>query len=217
MGMQFHLEQITGAQVNEFIKNPRAAYEYYMDDAEQEAGDALEQMAAMAANEDLSPEQRAHAAEAHAQFQALLSSFGRPARKGPALVRQKRRKFSLEKDWHILHYVLNGTHEGGEGSLADAILGGRILPDHDQVMGYGPLRCLDPEQVKAVAHALGNVDPQSLTSRLDRRDAEAKQIYLAHTLDDLSDWSYLPDLFKGFRAFYDDAARRENGMLLSIS
>ena len=217
MGMQFYLEQITPAQVNEFTENPDAAYEYYMEDMDHIAVDALEEMASMAVREDIPPEHRARAAEAHAQFQSLLASFGRPARKGPSLVTVKRRKFSLQKDWHVLHYALNGTHEGGEAGLGEAILGGKPLPDHGQVMGYGPLRCLEPEQVKAVAQALANVGPQGLISKLDRRDAEAKQIYLAHTLDDLNDWSYLPDLFKNFRAFYDDAASRGNGMLLSLS
>jgi len=217
MGMQFYLEQITPEQVAEFNENPAAAYEYHGSGADDEAADALEQMAAMGAREDIPPEHKARIEEARVQFQALLAAFGRPARKGPVLVVPERRKFSLQKDWHVLHYALNGTNEGGTGSLADAILGGKVIPDHDHVMGYGPLRCLDARQVKAVAEALAEVDPQGLLAKLDMKDAEAKKIYLAHTLDDLDDWSYLPDLFKDFRAFYADAAERGNGMLLSIT
>lgn len=217
MGMQFCLEQITPQQAREFMEDPAAAYEYYASGAEDQAATVFEQMAAVANREDIAPEAKAQIEAARVQFQAMMAAFGRPARKKPSLVVPERLRFSLEKDWHVLHYALNGTHEGGSSRLADAILGGKVIPDHDQVMGYGPLRCLAPQEVKSVSEALANVDPQSLLSKLDRKDAEAKQIYLAHTLDDLDDWSYLPDLFKDFRAFYADAAQRGNGMLLSIT
>jgi hypothetical protein len=59
------------------------------------------------------------------------------------------------------------------------------------------------------------VNPAELASKLDREDAESKLIYLARTLPE--GWEYLPDLFRSFRAFYEDAARNGNAMLLDIS
>jgi hypothetical protein len=127
-----------------------------------------------------------------------------------------RNVFSLDKDWHIFHYVLNGTAHGGDGPLADAVLGGREIPDVEGVMGYGPLRYLEPNQVQSVADALAGVNPTRLLSKLDLRDAQAKKIYLSHTLSNLTDWSHFPGLFEEFRAFYGDAARQGNAMLFSI-
>lgn len=124
--------------------------------------------------------------------------------------------FSLEKDWHVLHYVLNGTAKGGKGPLADAILGGGELRSRDGREDYGPLRYLTSQQVKEVSAELAKVDAKKLLDRLDAQDAERRQIYLAETLDDLDGWSYLPELFEKFRKFYADAAERGNAMLLKI-
>jgi hypothetical protein len=171
-----------------------------------------------AASPDFPPAFRAEVERVAQQFMAKSQ-----AQKGPQLVRPQsaakpeRKQFSLEKDWHVLHYALNGTHDGGTTALADAILGGEEIPDLDRTSGYGPFRFLRPEQVADVAAALAEVHPEELLSRLNHKDAEAKQIYLAHTLDDLADWEYLPELFVSFRDFYADTARSDNAMILAIT
>jgi Domain of unknown function (DUF1877) len=146
----------------------------------------------------------------------------RKPRRGLQLVRPHpaakpaRKPFSLEKDWHVLHFALNGTHDGSTSALADAILGGAEIPDIERVSGYGPLRYLQPEQVTAVAAAIAEVHPEGLTSRLNYADAQAEKIYLAHTLENLADW-YLPALFISFRDFYANAARSGDAVILSIA
>jgi hypothetical protein len=218
MGMVATLEQITPEQLAEFIQQPTKAYDFrfgdMLDNPELEPFLALlsEQM------KTLPPSFKQEAQRVASQLASKMQT-----RKGLHLVSDRpetaapgaREQFFLEKDWHVLHYVLNGTTEGGDGPLADAILGGEELPDVEGLMGYGPMRYLDPHQVEAVAKALADVRPAELLSRLDREDAEAKQIYLAHTLPD--GWEYLPDLFLRFRAFYSDAALSGNAMLLDIS
>lgn len=124
--------------------------------------------------------------------------------------------FSLEKDWHMLHYALNGTAEGGNGPLADAILGGSELRSHDGREDYGPIRYLTPQQVKQTAAELVKVDAKKLLDKLDANEAKSRQIYLAETLDDLESWSYFPELFEKFRGFYAEAAKKGNAMLLKI-
>jgi Domain of unknown function (DUF1877) len=45
------------------------------------------------------------------------------------------RKLSLHKSWHCLHYLLTGeSWETGESPLGKTILGGKELPDINQVM-----------------------------------------------------------------------------------
>ena len=123
-------------------------------------------------------------------------------------------RFSLEKDWHVLHYALNATSEAGSGPLERTILGGSELRCGRQE--YGPLRYLTTEQVRETATALAKVDAKKLLDKLDADDALAKQIYLAETLSDLESWSYLPELFEKLRKFYRDAAEKGNAMLLKI-
>ena len=219
MGMIATLEQITPQQLAEFRRQPKKAYDFvlaeFLDNPQSQV--FLKMLAEQV--KTLPPGFRAQAERVTNQALSKMQE-----RKGLHLVtkdqlpptpRSERKQFSLEKDWHVLHYVLNGTTEGGVGPLADSILGGGEIPDVEGVMGYGPLRYLLPEKVAAVAAALARIKPTDLLSKLDRKDAESKQIYLAHTLPD--GWEYLPDLFRSFRAFYEDTAQNGNAMLLSIT
>jgi hypothetical protein len=224
MGMQATFHQIRPRQLAEFLQNPRTAYDYvsapfFENPQLLEMGEKMvSQIRAQAASPNFPPAFRAEVERVAQQFMAKSQ-----ARKGPQLVRPgaavkpERKQFSLEKDWHVLHYALNGTHDGGTTALADAILGGEEIPDLGRTSGYGPIRFLRPEHVAVVAATLAEVHPEELLSKLNFEDAEAKQIYLSHTLDNLTDWEYLPELFVSFRDFYADAARSGNAMILAIT
>jgi len=216
MGMETTLEQVTPQQLAEFLEHPKKAYDYWLADAldNPNLGPFLEKLAEQV--KTLPPGFREQVEQVTGKMYSKMQE-----RKGLHLVtkdpkpKPDRKRFSLEKDWHVLHYALNGTAEGGDGPLADAILGGEQIPDEEGVADFGGIRYLSPQRVAAVAKALAKVDPDQLVSRLDRADAEAKRIYLAHTLPE--GWEYLPELFRNFRNFYEDAARSGNAMLLSIS
>jgi AcrR family transcriptional regulator len=243
MGMQANFDQVTSEQLSAFIRDPGSAYDFYISllnrnvadlfprSMQQDAAEVIsqamqQQIEALPpemrtrfeqAMKEMTPEAKARLEQNRKEVQEAMSEmFRRQAAIQPVSVPQEHKTFSLQKDWHVLHYALNGTAEGGEGPLGEAILGGKEIPDHQGMRDYGPLRYLDVSQVKDVAKALAEVDPQSLLGRLDEKDAKAKQIYLAHTLKDPADWSYLPQLFEQFRDFYADAARSHNGMLLAI-
>lgn len=226
MGMVAKFYQVTPEQLAEFLRRPAAAYDYtltpFLDDPT--SVEWAENVLAELRNktEGFPPGVRAQVERVAAQLKTKSQ-----ASKGPQLVKPKskpepeRRVFSLEKDWHVLHYALNGTHDGGAGPIADAILGGREMPDLEGVTSFGtassdPLRYLDSAEVSSIAAALLEVDPNQLLSKLDFADAQRKKIYLWHTLDDMANWDYLPELFGTFRDFYTEAARSGNCMLLSI-
>ncbi len=218
MGMQAGFEQVAPEMLEDFIRQPRDAYEYFLAGMNEQAANAIPQLMELlaSAKQDIPAEFKGQLERGMDQYRAMLETLRQP--KGETRVDvSDRTTFSLEKDWHGLHYVLNGTQEGGHDILAEAILGGKEIPDEEQVMGYGPLRYLDSQRVALVAEALAGVDPSSLLAKLDWHDAEAKQIYLAHTLSDKEDWAYLPELFQQFRTFYSDAAKNGNAMLLSIT
>ena len=226
MGMVAKFYQVTPGQVAEFLRRPAAAYDYTLTPFFEDPTSVewAESVLAELRNktEGFPPGVRAQVERVAAQLKSKSQ-----ASKGPQLVKPKsepepeRRVFSLEKDWHVLHYALNGTHDGGTGPLSDAILGGREIPDVEGVTSFGaassgPLRYLTSAEVQSIAAALLEVDPGQLLSKLDFADAQKKKIYLWHTLDDMTNWEYLPDLFGNFRDFYSEAARSGNCMLLSI-
>ncbi|MGA8216613.1 MAG: YfbM family protein [Candidatus Sulfotelmatobacter sp.] len=126
-----------------------------------------------------------------------------------------KKECSLNKDWHVLHYALNGTAEGGDAPLGFVVFGDKEFPEMEDV-DYGPARYLSPEQVRQVSAALQNIEPKSLLSKLNYEDAKKKRIYLDHTLNDLGNWTYLPELFIELRKFYSDAAEHGNGMIMKI-
>jgi Domain of unknown function (DUF1877) len=227
MGMIAKFYQVSERQLAQFLRRPSSAYDYTMswfyDDpaAIEGAEEMLSQLRSKMAG--FPPGVLAQLEHVSGLLQQKTS-----AKKGPQLVTSnpepetKGRKFSLEKDWHVLHYALNGTHDGGDGPLADAILGGQEIPDVEGVTSFGKgstgaLRYLTVERVHQVAEALKKVDPHQLLSKLNYEDAEQKRIYLSHTLGNLNDWEYLPELFANFRDFYVDASQNSRAMLLSIT
>ena len=150
------------------------------------------------------------AARANAEFDKLASQMLKQVKRS----RSKTRKvFSLQKDWHVLHYALNGTSEAGPAPLEKSILGGTEFPIPAD---YGALRYLTPQEVREVNEALAGVDPQKLIERLDKKDADSKGIYLGHLMDEPDEWTYLPELFDDFKSFYQDAAKKGNAVLLKI-
>jgi hypothetical protein len=226
MGMIAKFYQITPDRLSEFLRRPSLAYDYTM-------SSFYENPIAIKAAEGMLTEMRTKMAgfppEASSHLEHVAGLIQRKAnqKKGPRLVTEERepeterKEFSLEKDWHVLHYALHGTHDGGNSPLADAILGGREIPDVEGVTSFGAqttaaIRYLTSEEVRNVATALGKVDPQQLLSKLDFEDAQQKRIYLGHTLQNLSDWEYLPELFAAFRDFYAEASRNGKAMLLTI-
>ena len=226
MGMVANFYQVTPEQLAEFLRRPAVAYDYTLTPF-------FENPTSVEWAENLLAELRnkteGFPAGVRVQVERLAEQLKSKSQvgKGPQLVKSRskpqpaRRVFSLEKDWHVLHYALNGTHDGGTGPLADAILGGHEIPDVEGVTSFGtrssdPLRYLDSAEVSSIAAALAEVDPSRLLSKLDFADAQKKKIYLWHTLDDMANWENLPDLFGTFRDFYSEAARSGNCLLLSI-
>jgi len=232
MGMEFELEQISPLQLEAFIKAPESFYEGLLSSSFEDSG--MIEFLAMAAKlrQDLPTETKANIDRLASQLPAtspqsatgglrrlrklIDSKHKKPRASARMSAASVRKQLLLEKDWHVLHYVLNGTAEGGDGPIARAVLGGREIPDHQGMMGYGPVRYLDKREVEAVAAALESVAPQQLISRLNKEDAKKKRIYLAHTFDQPRDWEYLPELFERFRDFYRDAAVQGNAMLMKM-
>jgi hypothetical protein len=90
---------------------------------------------------------------------------------------EPRKQLSLEKDWHFLHYMLNGTVEGGTAPLSQVVLGGTEIANPDGLRDYDTLRYLKPDQVNEVAVALTQVDAKKLADAFDPEDAVKKRIY----------------------------------------
>jgi hypothetical protein len=81
----------------------------------------------------------------------------------------------IDKTWHIIHFLLTGTLEGGEWPLSGAVLGGTPLCPSE--IGYGSIRYLTPHEVGEVTAALALIPPDDLAQRLDLETLQELDIY----------------------------------------
>jgi len=140
---------------------------------------------------------------------AMGKSDPPPQTEPPADLKQ----LDLHKSWHCLHYLLTGKAEGSDGSpLGDAILGGTEIGGEAADTGYGPPRALSPAQVKRVAAALDVFPIEQKAKDYDAAAADRAGIYVAQ-----HDFQELQRYFTELRNFYEDAASKNNAVLLWIS
>jgi hypothetical protein len=119
----------------------------------------------------------------------------------------------LDKAWHGIHYLLNGTAEGGDEPYSLVILGGQEIGED---LGYGPARLLFPDQVADIAGALRELDADALEARFDAAAMEEAQIYPGQiwSRDGQEALDYLLHHYAQLVDFYEAAAARGDGMIL---
>lgn len=148
--------------------------------------------------------------EVRAHYEALLAGAPEGVTLAPLL--------DLHKAWHGIHFLLTGRASGGEPPLAHAVLPaeGQTL-GHDQ--GHGLPGYLLPEQVKAVATALGSLDRATLERRYDPREMTALDIYPSTiwSRSDEDNFDWLMQFFQPLPGHYADAAERDRAMIVWIA
>ena len=123
---------------------------------------------------------------------------------------------SIGKDWQGIHFLLTGevTHPGESKApppLADAVMGGT---ETEWEATYGMVRFLAPGDVREVAEALERIAPEDLRSRLDPDLFNRHEIYPARKGWDRDEVESLLDLYSQVAAFYAEAARQGQVVLL---
>lgn len=119
----------------------------------------------------------------------------------------------VDKAWHGIHFLLTGTAGEATDALGWVILGGEPLEDTD-----GPVRLLDPDQVRAVAAALSGTSDTTLRQRFDPVAMHRAELYPqiwdeGPTLLDL----YLLPGVATLRTMYAEAAAMGAAVIARIS
>ena len=89
------------------------------------------------------------------------------------------RYFSLEKEWHALHFLITGdSGSGGDAQLnppyCNIVMEG--TPTQFEAT-YGVVRYLTPEETRAVAELLSTLSVEDLRQRFDPAAFNASEIY----------------------------------------
>lgn len=112
----------------------------------------------------------------------------------------------IDKSWHVIHYVLNGTawETCEEEPLSQLILGGAPLNEED--MGYGPPRLLSAALVKEISEALAAWDETAFRARFDLKAMLEEQIYpLLEDEDGETLFEYAWEYFQTLKVFIQRA------------
>jgi hypothetical protein len=120
----------------------------------------------------------------------------------------------LDKSWHAIHFLLTGTAWDAETPAGQAILGGVPIGGDS---GYGPVRLLERDDVRAIAAALGALDASTLRDRYRPERLNEVDIYPGiWDEDDVFDTYLLPH-FSQLAAFYATAAAEGSAVLAGLS
>lgn len=119
----------------------------------------------------------------------------------------------VDKAWHCIHFMLNGTVEGGAEPLAWAVLGGEECGED---AGYGAPRLLTAQQVQSIAAAL--IGEDEFASRYDPAAMQSANIYLSNMCmrDGAAALKYIVEHYRILVTFYRAAAQRGDGAILLL-
>jgi hypothetical protein len=135
------------------------------------------------------------------------------------------RVFELEKQWHALHFLLTGDASLDPPSpvpppLGNVVFGGAATPFET---GYGPVRCLNPQEVREVADALRAIPVEELQRRFTAESFNEQEIYGyssrsrppgGWTLEDLE--PLLEEMYPELVEFFGRAAETGDLVLISV-
>jgi hypothetical protein len=140
--------------------------------------------------------------------QAEASAMASTRKKG------NQKRFSLEKEWHGVHYLLCGETEPGETVPSHAVMGGLELGEDEGFSGYGPARLVAADEVKKISKALEapNLDAEA-SGRFDAGRMNKLKIYPGFRPSDLD---ALMEAIRGLRSFYAEAAEHGRAIVTCI-
>jgi hypothetical protein len=122
-------------------------------------------------------------------------------------------RIDIDKAWHGIHFLLTAEPWSGKPPFVDVLMGGKEIGEDN---GYGHPRIVSPDQVRAVAAALGPLTRDELAARFDADAMKAAEIYpqIWHEGDGARD--YLMGHYVRLRDFYIGAAKRGDAVLVSV-
>jgi len=126
------------------------------------------------------------------------------------------RRFNMEKDWHVIAYLLTGEAKIKEehqpnNPLHNVIFGGLKT---SVTTGYGPARYFDSKLVAESATALVSADRKVIAGRYD--PAEMKKLDLYAPTEERERKAIL-NVAEEFTAFFQKAASSHEDVILYVS
>lgn len=120
----------------------------------------------------------------------------------------------LDKEWHGIHFLLNGNAWSTRGPYGKVILGGKEIGGD---LGYGPARVLTPSEVADIATRLKSVSVDQLRRRYDPHAMMKAQVYPeVWEREGLEAYEWLVTGYRQLVNFYVRAAEQRKAVILAI-
>lgn len=126
----------------------------------------------------------------------------------------------IDRRWDQIHYLLSASRRGSRSEPDDAVfdiaLGGEATIAFHVIGAQGfPVRHTSPAMVAQIDSLLARLEVQSLRRYYDLAAMEAQGVYKAFAgRESPEDWQFLKGLIRELQAFYADAARARNSVLV---
>jgi hypothetical protein len=137
---------------------------------------------------------------------------GEPTSTGP----DPERILEIDKAWHGLHYLLNGTADDVDGPASFLLRGGEPLGDDGQARG------LTSSEVQRIAEFLRGQTPDIVQRRFDparmkKLDVYPNQIWTRPASAGHSPAEWLMTCYRDVQNFVSEAAAAGNAMVVRVS
>jgi Domain of unknown function (DUF1877) len=124
----------------------------------------------------------------------------------------------LDKSWHVVHYLLSGSHDRGEGPLA--IIGDDLHPLADVDLGLGKPNVISEDRVQDFAHAAHGMSDDDFLKRYVPDEMPLNELYMGDVIergdvDDIRD--YALEYFHILREFVQKAAESRQALITYYS
>jgi len=123
----------------------------------------------------------------------------------------------IDKNWQAIHFLLTGevTFTGQskiDSPLAQVVMGGKNTP-YEATYDY--YRYLEPDDVKRIAKALGDLSLDEIRANNERKHVE--ELYASDSPDEWDDetWEFMLDLIRQLVVFFNEAASAGDVIILS--
>ncbi len=116
----------------------------------------------------------------------------------------------LDKAWHAIHFLLNGSVWGVTSSAGSLLLGGELISDED--VGYGPARYFTINQVSDVSNALNQITETDFFSKYGLMLEQGDEIYPSFQ-DSKEDREYIGSYFKELKEFCATAVKEQQCLI----
>ena len=123
--------------------------------------------------------------------------------------------FSLEKSWHVIHYLLTDHSRLDDEAFTDPPLGSVVMGGTSTQFGcsFGMIRYLKPEEVSVIAETLINIPLGTLESKCNPESFNDAEIYplgrRGHWNDEEveAEIQFLRILYPSLVSFFQQAAK----------